>query len=68
MKENTHEKIILTLLHNKKWISNADFAAATGSPKFTSRVSDLRKKGYPIIDQWVENKNQGRHKEYALKE
>ena len=67
--EQDYKTIILNLWKIKKWISNADFAAATGgSPKFTSRISDMRKKGYKIIDQWVDNKGEGRHKEYALVE
>lgn len=62
-----YQKIILTLWTQKKWISNADFAAATGgSPKFTSRISDMRRKGFNIVDQWVDNAGEGRHKEYAL--
>ena len=65
-----YKQIILELWEKKKWISNADFAAAThGSPKFTSRISDMRRKhGYNIIDQWVDNAGEGKHKEYALAE
>lgn len=62
-----YKDIMLELWHEKTWISNADFASRTGgSPKFTSRISDMRRQGYPIIDRWVENKEDGRHKEYAL--
>ena len=62
-----YKQILLELWDKKTWISNADFAAATdGSPKFTSRISDMRRLGYNIVDQWVENVNGGRHKEYAL--
>lgn len=64
----TSEQIIFSLWKKKKWISNADFAEATdGSPKFTSRISDLRRKGVPIIKQMVKNENTGKiHAEYAL--
>lgn len=64
----TSEQIIFKLWKTKKWISNADFAKATdGSPKFTSRISDLRRKGVPIIKQMVKNENTGKiHAEYAL--
>lgn len=64
----TSEQIIFSLWRKKKWISNADFAEATdGSPKFTSRISDLRRKGVPIIKQMVKNENTGKiHAEYAL--
>ena len=62
-----YKQVMLELWGKKKWISNADFAAATGgSPKFTSRISDMRRRGYNIVDQWVDNKETGRHKEYAL--
>ena len=50
-----------------EWISSDDFVRATRSPKFTSRISDLRKKGIVIEDRWVINKTTGkRHKEYKL--
>ena len=66
-KKDDYEKTMLKLWAKKQWISNSDFATATkGSPKFTSRISDMRKKGYVIEDRWVDNKEQGRHKEYAL--
>lgn len=67
MKNNkNYKEIMFDLWKEKKWISNADFAAKTGgSPKFTSRISDMRRQGYNIIDQWVDNKSEGRHKEYA---
>lgn len=66
----TSEQIIFSLWKKKKWISNADFAEATdGSPKFTSRISDLRRKGVPIIKQMVKNENTGKiHAEYALED
>lgn len=66
----TSEQIIFSLWRKKKWISNADFAEATdGSPKFTSRISDLRRKGVPIIKQMVKNENTGKiHAEYALQD
>lgn len=66
-KKDDYEKIMLKLWAKKKWISNIDFALATnGSPKFTSRISDMRKKGYVIIDRWVKSENGVKHKEYAL--
>ncbi len=50
-----------------EWISSDDFVRATRSPKFTSRISDLRKKGIVIEDRWVVNQTTGkRHKEYKL--
>ena len=66
--KKSYEQIINELFDKKTWISNADFAAATGgSPKFTSRISDMRRKGVEIVDRWVNNKTEGRHKEYARK-
>lgn len=64
----TSEEIIFGLWKRKTWINNMDFAVATGgSPKFTSRISDLRKKGVPIIKQMVRNEVTGKyHAEYAL--
>ncbi len=65
----SYKKTMLDLWETKTWISNIDFQRAThGSPKFTSRISDMRKQGYNIIDRWVDNKEEGRHKEYALVE
>ena len=67
MKRRDYKDIMLDLWKEKEWISNADYAAATGgSPKFTSRISDMRRRGYKIIDKWVDNKGTGRHKVYAL--
>ena len=58
---------IFALWKTKKWISNEDFYNATHSPKFTSRISDLRRAGVPIIKQMVKNENTGKvHEEYAL--
>lgn len=64
----TSHETIMNLWKHKKWISNADFAAATGgSPKFTTRVSEMRRRGVPIMKQMVVNENTGkRHAEYAL--
>ena len=61
-------EIIRKLWKRKKWISNKDFMEATdGSPKFTTRISELRKAGVPIIKRIVKNENTGRiHAEYAL--
>ena len=66
----TSREIIFDLWKRKKWISNADFAAAThGSPKFTTRISEIRRSGVPIMKQMVVNENTGkRHAEYALAE
>ncbi len=65
--KDDYEKTMLKLWVDKKWISNIDFAIAThGSPKFTSRISDMRKKGYEIEDRWVKTQDGTKHKEYAL--
>lgn len=63
------QEIIFDLWKEKKWISNDDFYNRTHSPKFTSRISDLRNKGVPIIKQMIVNPNTGkRHAEYALED
>lgn len=58
---------IMKLWQRKKWISNEDFYKETHSPKFTSRISDMRRRGVPIIKQMVKNETTGKmHAEYAL--
>lgn len=43
-------KILLELWETRTWISNEDFRRAThGSPKLTSRISDMRAKGVEIV-------------------
>lgn len=66
-KDNSYD-IIRKLWKRKTWISNMDFMIATdGSPKFTTRISELRKRGIPINKRTVKNDNTGRiHAEYAL--
>lgn len=60
--------IIRKLWKRKKWIDNMDFMQATGgSPKFTTRISELRRDGVPIVKKMVKNKNTGKvHAKYAL--
>lgn len=65
--KDDYEKTLLKLWLKKEWIDGTDFYQATGgSQKFTSRISDMRKKGYIIEDRWVHNKNGGKHKVYKL--
>lgn len=60
-------EIITDISKEKEWFSNWDYSIKThGSPKFTSRVSDMKKKGVEFADRWVDNKEIGRHKEYKL--
>lgn len=43
-------RIMLKLWEKKEWIENEDYRLFThGSPKFTSRISDMRKRGVEII-------------------
>lgn len=60
--------IIRKLWRRKKWIDNMDFIQATGgSPKFTTRISELRRDGVPIIKKMVKNRTTGKvHAKYAL--
>ena len=63
----TYWQNALELWKEKEWISNEDFRKKThGSPKWTSRVSDMRNKGVKIIDRYVYTITEGRHKEYKL--
>ena len=53
---------LLDLWAKKTWLENEDFRKAThGSPKFTSRISDMRKKGVDII-----SAKRGKYNVYAL--
>lgn len=62
-----YRDVIFQLWGKKKWISNEDFYRKTRSPKFTSRISDLRRKGVPIEKRMVKNNMTGKfHAEYAL--
>lgn len=61
-KPKTYWEIMLELWERKPWISNEDFRKAThGSPKFTSRISDMRKRGVEII-----SARRGKYFVYAL--
>jgi hypothetical protein len=58
----TYWEILLDLWSQKDWIDNEDFRKAThGSPKLTSRISDMRRKGVEII-----SARRGTHFVYAL--
>lgn len=60
--KKTYWEILLDLWEEKDWISNEDFRRAThGSPKLTSRISDMRKKGVEII-----SARRGKYYVYAL--
>lgn len=63
MRENkTYWEHLLELWEIKPWISNEDFRKKThGSPKLTSRISDMRKKGVTIV-----SARRGRCYVYAL--
>lgn len=62
MRKKTYWEILLDLWEDKDWIGNEDFRRATkGSPKLTSRISDMRKKGIEIA-----GVRRGTHKVYAL--
>ena len=55
-------EILLDLWSKKTWIENEDYRRATkGSPKFTSRISDMRKKGVEIV-----SAKRGKYNVYAL--
>lgn len=60
-KKKTYWEICLDLWDVKTWISNEDYYGKTHSPKFTSRISDMRKKGVEII-----GVRSGSHFVYAL--
>ena len=63
-------EIIRKLWRRKKWIDNVDYFTATGgSPKLATRISELKKRGLPIITKMVKNKNTGKpHAKYALQD
>lgn len=62
MEEKTYWEIMLDLWKDKQWIENEDFRKKThGSPKFTSRISDMRKKGIEIV-----SAKRGKYNVYAL--
>ena len=62
MENKPHWQILLELWDKKTWIENEDFRKAThGSPKLTSRISDMRKKGVEII-----SAKRGSYNVYAL--
>lgn len=58
----TYWEHLLELWEAKPWISNEDFRKKTGgSPKLTSRISDMRKKGVTIA-----SARRGKYFVYAL--
>lgn len=61
-------KIMLDLWKDKLWIDGVDYFRAThGSQKFTSRISDMRKKGIEITSRKVNGKDENQpHNVYAL--
>jgi hypothetical protein len=51
----TQHQIIIRLL-NKGWISPVDAFKAGGGMKLSTRVGELRKAGYIILDKWHPSK------------
>lgn len=64
MKNNRpYWKIMLMLWETHEWIENEDFRLFThGSPKFTSRISDMRKKGIEIVSRKSSSSNNFEYK------
>ena len=61
---------ILDYINRFMWITSADAMDDLGCFRLASRIHDLKKKGYPIIDTWVVKKNRYgefvRYKAYGL--
>ncbi len=51
----TQQTLILNRL-KKGWTSPLDALKAAGTMKLASRVSELRRAGYVILDKWAEGK------------
>ena len=58
-----HEKIIRRL--RKGWCTGLQALYDCGTLKLSSRVSELRRDGYTVLDKWVEQGGK-RYKSYRL--
>lgn len=56
MKKNktTQNQLIIDYMNRYTWITPLDAIINCGCYKLATRVSELRKKGYLIIDEWIE--------------
>ena len=61
---------LIEMLKSKRGVTAAEFCSATGSTKCTSRISDFKKQGLPIVDEWEHSFHYGTapYKRYFLKE
>lgn len=60
------ETLILKLLQDGKHLSELDMFKYGYGTSFRSRISNLRQKGYAILDYWVERDNGRKYKKYYL--
>lgn len=65
-KANQHQQI-LNYMREHGAITKAD-GFSFGCTKVDTRISELRRAGYNITDEWASNKSGGRHKVYRLEE
>lgn len=67
MNKTTQKKKILKWLETHKGgLTTFDGFMKFGCTKLTTRISELRADGYPIIDQWEVDEEGTRYKRYFL--
>ena len=67
MNKTTQKKKILKWLEtHKSGLTTFDGFMKFGCTKLTTRISELRADGYPIIDEWEVNDDGTRYKRYFL--
>lgn len=63
MKPSTKKVLAVLKVKKRKGITGEDFPKMTS---YTKRLSELRRLGYELIDDWEPQINGGRHKRYWL--
>ena len=65
-KKQSQQTAILNHLRKGGTLTSLTAVTLIGTIKLTTRISELRAKGFPIADKWVEGRNGKRWKQYYM--
>jgi len=64
--KQSQQTAILDHLRKGGTLTSLTAVTLIGTIKLTTRISELRAKGFPIADKWVEGRNGKRWKQYFI--
>lgn len=67
MNKTSQKKVIMNHLKRRNRITTMDAFSYYGITKLTTRISELRKSGVTIYDEWEQSANGARYKVYRLR-